>query len=301
MTLPVEATGRQGTPPGEGPGSCADKGHTHTCGPNVPAWGPRQTGGRHRGPRAPPGIDAQKGWALRQLKPVSLQRPLAGPRVSRPRNPGGGGLCTRPWGTRHGCGGAPPEGLPQQSDLRTPGVQSRRKGPPTGTGAGLGVQAGPGGLWGPSFVLQPDMKGHLPFKGHVGGWTCKHSWAPAATGAAHTWPLKHLCAVSSPAGLRGQLSRMHASTPTTAPHASAGWLSKGPASRGGSPRIAQGAWGSRGPGKAYTSTQHLGGRLGWLSWALGHSPYSNHHGESEAHVQGVSLCSSGDGSRSCGD
>lgn len=116
----------------------------------------------------------------------------------------------------------------------------------------------------------------------------------------HLAPQAPACSASCPAEHRGQLSRTHASTPTIVPHASAGRLSKGPASRGGSPRTAQGAWGSRGPGKAYTSTQHPGGRWGWLSGALGHGPYSNHHGESEAHVQGVRLCSSGDGSRPCG-
>lgn len=107
--------------------------------------------------------------------------------------------------------------------------------------------------------------------------------------SAHLAPQAPVCSVSCPAGHRGQLSCMHASTPTTALHASAGWLSKGPASRGGSPRTAQGAWGSRGPGKAYTSTQHLGGRLRWLSWALGHGPYSNHHGERGPCARGESV------------
>lgn len=86
---------------------------------------------------------------LQKLKPVSLQRPLAGPQVSHPRSPGGGAVadtCSThtPRRTRRGHGASPPDGLPQQSDLRTPGVQSRRKGPPTGTGAASGVRAGPG-------------------------------------------------------------------------------------------------------------------------------------------------------------
>lgn len=127
-----------------------------------------------------------------------------------------------------------------------------------------GVSAGPGEAGpGPSFVLQPNMKGHLPFKGRVGGWTCKHSWAPAATAAAHTWPLKHL-RVLHPAR-RSTAASCHARTP--APPQSSRMCPQAGSPRGpppvgappGQPRVLGGAGGPERPTPPLNTQEEGGG------------------------------------------
>lgn len=189
-----------------------------------------------------------------------------------------------------------------------PGGPEQEEGPAHGHRCRLGCagraggSAGPGEAGpGPSFVLQPDMKGHLPFKGHVGGWTCKHSWAPAATAAGHTWPLKHLCALCP--AQRGTAASCHACTPApprlpcTRPQAGS---PRGPPPVGappGQPRVLGGAGGPERPTPPLNTWEEgCGGSAGPSDTAP--TPTIM---ESEGHVQGVSLCSSGDGSRTCGD
>ena len=102
-----------------------------------------------------------------------------------------------------------------------------------------------------------------PFKGRVGGWTCKHSWAPAATAAAHTWPPKHL-RVLHPAR-RSTAASCHARTP--APPQSSRMRPQAGSPRGpppvgappGQPRVLGGAGGLERPTPPLNTQEEGGG------------------------------------------